>query len=360
LNRPSNREGLWPLLLSLLILSSFAVSAHPVSAHTPQQGDAFRYSETTIVNNGQGSYSGYSDRTLASGMEEIQSVSGGDAFTHYSYAYNFSNNQGNSSSGSKSGDFTWSTSTYTYVNGTDNQIGYSEPIYVWFAMDSSQPVGGTFWALNTHLAILSRNYSLQLPTEGRYVQTIETKGTGQYQRNDGYGVFTATYTWYEYFDPATGYIIGYNYTEQDTGTYQGQAGGFTYTDALYVTSTSYALTTASAPTSTATGSSALSFAPYLEVLIPVVVVALVVGVVALAVRGKRRRSPLPEHPTSPPPSPPSAPPPPPGPWGSNVDLGSKPTEQVVIKEVAKVNCKYCGTLIPTTVDRCPYCGGPRE
>jgi hypothetical protein len=360
LNRPADRKGLLPLLLSLLILSAISASIHPVSAYTPKQGDSFGYSETTTVNNGQGSYTGYSDQTSYTGAEEIQSVSGSDVLTHYSYAYNFSSNQGNSSSGSKSGDFSWSTSTYTYVNGTDNQVGYSNPIYVWFAMDPSLPVGGTFWALNTHLTILSSNYSLQLPTEGRYVQTIEAKGTGQYQRNDAYGVFTATYTWYEYFDPATGYIIGYNYTEQDTGSYQGQAGGFTYTDLLYVTSTSYPLTAASVPTSTSTGSGAFSFTPYLEVLIPVVVVVLVVGAVALAVRGRRRRSPLPEHPTSPPPPPPSAPPPTPAPWGSKVDLGSKPTEQVVIREVAKVNCRYCGTLIPTTVDRCPYCGGPRE
>jgi len=343
LNRPATHKGLWPILLSLLILSAITASVHPVSAYTPKQGDYFRYTETTVVSNGQGSYSGYTDQTSTTGMEEIQSVSGSDVLTHYSYTYNFSSNQGNSSSGSKSGDFTWSTSSYSYVNGTDNQVGYAEPIYVWFAMDPSLPVGGTFSALNTHLTILSSNYTLQLPTEGRDVQTIEAEGTGQYQRNDAYGVFAATYTWYEYFDPATGYIIGYNYTEQDTGTYQGQAGGFTYTDALYVASTSYPLTAASAPTNSIAGSGAFSFTPYLEVLIPVVVVVVVVGVV-LAGRGRRRRSPLPEHPTSAPPPqppPPSAPPPPPGPWGSNVDLGSRPSEQVVIREVAKVNCKYC-------------------
>ena len=362
MNRPPDRKSLWPLLLSLLILSAIAASVHPVSAYTPQQGDSFRYSETTTVNKGQGSYTGYTDQTSTTGAEEIQSISGSDVLTHYSYAYNFSSNQGNSSSGSKSGDFIWSTSSYTYVNGTDNQVGYSNPIYVWFAMDPSLPVGGTFSALNTHLTVLSKSFSLQLPTEGRYVQTIEAEGNGQYQRNDAYGVFTATYTWYEYFDPVTGYIIGYNYTEQDTGSYQGQAGGFSYTDALYVTSTSYPLTAASAPTTAATGLAALSSTPYLEVLIPVAVVVLIVGAVALALRGRRRRSPLPEHPISSPPPPPSpsAPPPPPGPWGSSVDLGSKPSEQVVIREVAKVNCRFCGTLIPTTVDRCPYCGAPRE
>ena len=358
MNSPGDRKGLWPLLLSLLILSAFAAVVHPVSAYTPQQGDAFRYSETTTVNNGQGSYAGYSDQTLTTGMEQIQSVSGSVVLTRFSTSYNYSSSQGNTSSGSKSGDFTWSTSSYTYVNKTDDQVGYSEPIYVWFAMNPSLPVGGTFWALNTHLAVLSRNYSLQLPTEGKYVQTIEAKGTGQYQRNDAYGVFTATYTWYEYFDPATGYMVGYNYTEQDAGSYQGQAGGFTYTDILYVISTSYPLTAASAPTTTPSGT--LSFTDYLDVLIPAVAVVLIVGVVAVVVRRRRRRSPLPEHPTSPPPPPLSAPPPPPEPWGSTVDLGSKPTEQVVIREVAKVNCRYCGTLIPTTVDRCPYCGGPRE
>ena len=343
MNRSVCRRSLGPLLLSLLILTALAASVHPVSAYAPHSGDAFRYSETTTVSNGQGSYTGYSDQTLTTGEEEIQSITGNDVLTHYSYNYSFSSNQGNSSSGSKSGDYSWSTGTFTYVNGTDNQVGYSEPIYVWFAMDPSLPVGGTIWALNTHLVILASNYSLQLPTEGKYVQTIEAKGTGQYQRNDAYGVFTATYTWYEYFDPATGYIIGYNYTEQDTGSYQGQAGGFTFTDVLYVTSTSYPLSATPAPTTT-TATGALTFTPYLEVLIPVVVVVIIVGVLALAVRGRRQRGPLPEHPPSVPPPGPSAPPPPPPPpepWGSNVNLGSKPSEQVVIREVAKVACKYC-------------------
>ena len=359
MSRTLGRRGLWPLLLSLLVLSAVAVVIRPVSASGPQQGDYFKYSETSQVNNGQGSYSGYSDQTSTTGTEQIQSIVGEGAFTRYSFAYDFSNNQGNASSGSRSGDFSWDTRTYTYVNGTDDQIGYSQPIYVWFAMDPSLSVGKGFSALNTHMAILSKNYSLRLPTESRYVQTIEAMGTGHYQRNDAYGVFGATYTWYEYFDPTSGYIVGYNYTEQDTGTYQGQAGGFTYTDALYVSSTSYPLTAASGPSISVTASGTISFPPYLFVLVPAIAVVIIVGTVALAMRGRGRRGHLPEHPATPPPTPPSTSPPPPRPWGSNVDLGSKPSEQVVIREVAKVNCRYCGTLIPTTVDKCPYCGGPR-
>jgi len=359
LNQTGGREILRPLLLFLLFLFSLVASVHPVAAYAPQKGDYFRYSETATINNGQGSYSGYSDQTSTTGMEEIKSVNGSDVLSNYSYTYNFSNNQGNSTSGSKSGEFTWSTSSHTYVNGTDNQVGYTEPTYVWFAMDPSLPAGGSFSALNTHLTILSKNYSLQLPTEGgQYVRAVEAEGTGQYQRDDSYGVFSATYTWYEYFDPTTGYIIGYNYTEQDTGTFQGQAGSFTYSDTLYVTSTSYPLAAASAVSTTSTVTGEASPFPYLAVIVWVTVGVLLVAVVALALRRRRKGSSLPEHPPSPPP--PTVPPPPPAPWESKVDLGSKPTEQVVIREVAKVNCKYCGTLIPTTVDRCPYCGAPRE
>jgi hypothetical protein len=346
------------VLMALLLAISFAASVRTAAAYSPLRSDSFNYSETATVNNGSGSYSGYSDQTTGTGAEQMNSVSGSTVSASYSYSYQFSSNQGSSTSDSISGAYTWSSGNRTYLNGTDNQIGYSKPVYVWFFMDTSLPVEGTFYALNTQFTVLSKNYSFQLPTEGdKYVQTIRAEGTGQYQRNDAYGVFTASYTWDEYFDPATGYVVGYTYVEQDNGQYQGQAGGFTYTDDVYVTSTSYPLAAASAP-STTTGST--GFEPYL-VYVVVLVIALLLVAAVLYIATRRRRESLPKH--SPPPTTPSAPAAPPSPptsWESRVDLGSKPSEQVVIREVAKVNCKYCGTLIPTTVDRCPYCGGPRQ
>ena len=216
-------------------------------------------------------------------------------------------------------------------------------------MNPSLPVGGTFYALNTQFTVLSKNYSLQLPTQGnQYFQTIQAKGTGQYQRNDPYGLFTASYTWYEYFDPSTGYIVGYNYVEQDNGSYQGQPGSFTYTDNLYVTSTSYNLAPGIAPAN----SGLLGLGAYL--ILASVAILFVAVIAVYALRRRRRMDTLPEHPPSPPSAPSSTP------WESRIDLGSKPPQQVVVRDVAKVNCKYCGTLIPTTVDRCPYCGGPRQ
>jgi len=341
----------------LAFLVAIAASAHSVSAFTPQKGDRFGYSETITVNNGQGSYTGYTDQTRITGMEQMNAVSGSDVSASYSYSAQFSNNQGSSTSSSSSGDYMWSSSTFTYLNGTDNQVGYSKPTYVWFFMNSSLPVGGTFYALNTQFAVLSKDYSLQLPTEGnRSVQTIQARGTGQYQRNDAYGVFTASYTWYEYFDPSTGYIVGYSYVEQDNGQYQGRAGSFTYTDTLYVTSTSYNLAQAGASSVSITSTTIMESALDLGYLAPLAIMLVVVVVVAYAAI-RRRKSSLPKHPYTPQTPTPA---PPPTPWESKVDLGSKPPEEVVIRDVAKVNCKFCGTLIPTTVDRCPYCGGPRQ
>lgn len=353
--KPASRSSsLAPLFLALLLLASVAAAAETAGAYSPHQGDGFSYSESIKVNNGQGSYTGYTDQSTITGTEQVKSVSGASVLSHYSYDFSYSNSQGNTSSGAKSGDFTWSDSTYTYVNGTDNQVGYSQPIYVWFAMNPSLSQGATFYSLNTQFTVVSKNYTFSLQANGtRYVRTVEARGDGQYQRDDSYGLFTAKYTWYEYFDPSTGFIVGYNYTEQDTGSYQGQPGSFTYTDMVYVTSTSYPLTTAPAPPPPASS----QLTQYLPAILLVVLLLLILGLLALVTRGRKRRRPLPEH--SPPPVPPPAPAPS-APWGSTVDLGSKPTEQVVIREVAKTPCLYCGTLISTTVDRCPYCGAPRQ
>jgi hypothetical protein len=349
------------ILLSFLLAIAIVANVHSFSVYSPQKGDRFSYSETITVNNGQGSYTGYTDKTQITGMDQMNSVSGSNVAASYSYTYQFSNNQGSSTSSSSSGNYIWSSSRFAYINGTDNQLGYSTPTYVWFAINPSLPVGGAFYALNTQFIVLSKNYSLQLPTQGNeYVQTIQSKGTGERQRNDAYGIFNASYTWYEYFDPTTGYIVGYNYLEQDNGQYQGQAGSFTYTDDLYVTSTSYPLTLANASgtenastTGVATNISAgfAGLAPYIA-LAALFIIALIVYA---TIRKGGKHGSLPKHSHY-------APPPTPSPTSgqSKIDLGSRPPEQVVIRDVVKVNCRYCGTLIPSTDETCPYCGGPRR
>jgi hypothetical protein len=337
------------IIALLLCLGLFTVQAF--ATFVPHQGDYFNYYEVIDVGSGTGDYSGYTDHTVVAGTENINGVTAdGNVSAHYSNTWNFSSNDGSRDSGGSSGDFTFSSNTFFYINGTDDQTGYVNPT-VWFCMDNSIPEGGTFYLLNTLMTVKSTEYSYYLPSENRNIYAVFAQGNSNYQRNDDYGQFTATYTWNTYFDPNSGYIIGYDYTEHDTNP---SGAGFTYTEKLYITSASYQLNTAP-PTTPNIISELLTYVALIVVILVVIAVILIVYVVS---RNRRR---LPKHPSqrpvyTPPSEQPSSPP------QQDINLTPKqaPVQQIVIKEVVKVNCRYCGALIDSTVEKCPFCGAPRR
>ncbi len=345
-----------------IILLFIGLFVAPVaSAYVPHVEDHFSYYEVTDLGSGTGDYTGYTEHATYNGVETINGVNtDGTVSAHYSYSYSWSNSSGTTETGNPSGDFTFSPTTFLYVNGTDDQTGYVNPT-VWFVMDNSITVGGTFSLLNTEMTVISTNYSYYLPSQTRNVNVIFAQGQSSYERNDIYGQFSATYTWKVYFDPSTGYIVGYTYDEHDT-TPSGT--GFTYTENLYVTSTSYQLTAAS-PNSTnvETPTPAASITITTPILIPnlayivgaaIFLVAVVFIVVLILAISRSGRKTLPQHPYQ-------QMPPPPGPPPENFNLTPKqpPVQQIVIKEVVKVKCRYCGALIDSTVETCPICGAPR-
>jgi hypothetical protein len=258
-------KSVFVLFLSLaLIVSATGVRSAP-KAGAFSQGGYFNYHEVETVANGTGSYAGYTDQSVVTGGEHMNGVSGSTVSANYSYSYSFSDNQGSSTASSVSGSYTWSDSTFLYLTGTDNEQGYINPT-VWFAMNSALPIGGTFVLLDTQMTMVSKNYTYYLPTENQDVTTIFAQGSGSYigsPEDNAYGNFTAQYTWNVYFDPITGYIVGYHYVEQDVSP-NGNGTGFGYTDDLYVTSTSYPLTVvccSTTLTNISTSSSAISSAP---------------------------------------------------------------------------------------------------
>jgi len=331
----------------LLCLALFPVRAF--AAFVPNQGDYFSYYEVIDVKDGTGDYAGYTEHIVTTGTENVEGVAAdGVVSAHFSYSWDFSSNDGTTDSGDSSGGFTFSSSTFRYINGTDDQIGYVNPT-VWFCMDSSIPEGGSFYLLDTLMTVESIEYSYYLPSEDRYVYAIFAQGDASYQRDDEYGKFTATYTWKAYFDPNSGYIIGYDYTEHDTNP---SGTGFTYAEKLYITSASYQLNTAP-PTNP------FGITDLVMYVIPIAVILFGVILVIYAVSRSKRR--LPRHPSQRPIyTPPSDQPPPP--TKSDIDLTPEqaPVQQIVIKEIVKVNCKYCGALIDSRVETCPLCGAPRR
>ena len=345
------------IMLSLIIALFVAPFA---AAYVPEVGDHFSYYETTSLGSGTGDYTGYAEQATYNGLETINGVnSDGTVSAHYSYSYRWSNSTGTVETGSPSGDFTFSPDTFLYINGTDDQTGYVNPT-VWFVMDNSLPVGGTFTLLNTEMTVMSKNYSYYLSSLNENVMVIFAQGQSSYERNDVYGQFSASYTWKAYFDPSAGYIVGYSYVERDTGN---SGTGFTYTEDLNVKSTSYPLTaglpnnTGGTPTpivstGVITPNTTIYFG-FLSVaaLFLVVIVIVIILVYSLSRRGRKT---LPQHSYQ-------QPPPPPGPPPENINLTPKQpqVQQIVIKEVVKVKCRYCGALIDSTAERCPICGAPR-
>jgi hypothetical protein len=348
--------GLGLLFVSavLLLLPAASIAVGPAH-YLPQPDDRFAYSETVFVTNGTGNYTGYSDAGYYNGSISVSAVApNGTASASYQASGRYENSLGANYPWSESGTFSFSGTTFRYVNGTDNQTGYVDPT-VWFFMNASLARGSSFESLNTPMNVVAVNASLPYsPSPTGAVATIFAEGNGTYQRNDDYGRFTADYNWREYFDIRTGYIVKYVYTETDS---DGAGDGFTYTDTLVDTSTSFPLTNVASGSSSSSSSSGSSLSTLLLIAVVVIVVVVIVVVVVLLARRRPRRAPLPRHPSGPGAGamPTYGAPPP-----VHLIPGDQPAvQQVVIRETVKVPCRYCGTLMDSTATVCPKCGAPR-
>jgi len=327
-------------------------SALPAIHYIPGKGDAFTFYETISVSGGYGTYQGYAETTAVNGSLNITAVaSNRTENASFDYVEHYTNNSGGNLYSNPRGNFTFSASSFQYVQGTDDQPGYTNP-YVWFYVNNSLGVGANLFLLNSELAVQSRDADFHLGTSaGDWVSTLYADGTGSYLRNDAYGTFTATYDWKAYFDAATGYVVGYVYTEHDA---DGAGDGFVYVDTLSVTGASYPLTPGAVPASSSPTSPLV-----VEVVVALLVVVVLVVLVYALARRSRRDPRLPRHsaggiPRYEPPSPGPAPPP------ISLAPGDQPRiQQVVVKEVVKVNCRFCGSLIDSTAEKCPFCGATR-
>jgi hypothetical protein len=346
-------------LVVLLVPAVVGAAPAPAVAHyLPRPGDEFRYTEEIVLNGGQGDYSGYTEHTFTNGSISIGEVAANEsATTEYAWTSHYYNSSGGNVPSTMSGTFGWSASSFLYVNGTDDQTGYTNPS-VWFFIDNTLGVGGSITLLNSPMTVIgtAAKYPMASSPTG-YVVAIEAEGNGSYTRDDVYGNLQATYTWIAYFDPSTGYIVGYSYLEHDSNA---SGDGFTWTDTLSDTQTSFPLTAASAPPpSTSSPSSPISET---LVVVLVVVVVVVVALVILALRSRRRSRGM-TPPTVPRHSGPTAPAYPPtygAPPPVNLVPGGQPAiQQIVIRETVKVPCAYCGTLMDSTATVCPKCGAPR-
>jgi hypothetical protein len=165
---------------TLLLLLALVVLLVPVAAATgthyvPQAGDRFQYYETTYLTNGAGNYTGYSQYVYTNGSLGVTAVAtNGTESATYSNSESWFDTNGASGTSSSSGAFTFSAVTFLYVQGTDNQTGYTNP-YVWFYMDNSLTAGSGFTVLNTPMRVVSTNVSYQLGAPPAAVRSNRNK-----------------------------------------------------------------------------------------------------------------------------------------------------------------------------------------
>jgi hypothetical protein len=370
-------SALFILAILIFMVTSMASPATLYrTRYVPKQGDHFSYYEVIVLNDGVGNYTGYTEATYINGTYTMSNVfTNGSVYVNYHTVWHYVNNSGGNTYGGITSSFYYSYNSFLYTKGTDNQTGYTTP-RVWFYINNTLSNQSTFFILNTQMTVLSNRYPFEV--ENKYVYSIYTEGNGSYQRNDIYGIFTANYNWKSYYDPGTGYILGYVYTEQDYSN----GNGFTLIDKLAITNSSYPLSPASAPpaqSNNANGSSSYVLGLFLAMVIIFIVVLIIIYIYLKSKKNKipkhsnpsypstQVNSPTPPvyQPANTPTNPTNAAIPPvnnPANYGQSINLTppSQPAvQQIVIKEVVKVRCEYCGALIDSTAKVCPYCNAPR-
>lgn len=342
------------LVTVLFILTIISISIPGGHAETtPPKGLFFNYAELTSINNGKGNYTGFYCKYWVNGTETVSQIfSNGNISMNYNYScavrsvnYNYFNSR------MGAGNFTFSTITCAYTNGTDNETGYINP-HIWFYTNPSIKLNSNKEILNTEMKVASVDYNYYPGNSNKNISTIFLTASGTYVRDDSYGVFNASYTWNAYYDKSTGFIVAYVYSEVDSN---GQGDGFTCTNTLYVKSSSYGVNISPVTASPEKGSSF----PFMDMAFAALFVFAIIVILAMSIN-RRNKNNIKRHSNT----------------GGEVRMTQNPddgnkkeihldpkssgTEQVVIKEIVKVKCQYCGALIDSTLAKCPVCGAPRS
>ncbi len=215
------------------------LAAAPAVAGSPRTGDFFEFEQTTTVNQGYGYYyEGYTETTHSHYRYTVQSATSSKATVAGTGSWTYSNSTGGSLSGNEPYTIVFFLMNRTYLSGID--VGVADPASakVWFWIPVPVAVGQSLYVLDEPLTVKSTGVTYWIGAVPHTAILLE--GTGSYLRNDVYGTFEATYDDKLYFDPTSGFVLGEQYTETDTGTGSYIGNGFTNSTSLTVSSSSYA------------------------------------------------------------------------------------------------------------------------
>ncbi len=234
--RAFSSHGLAPIVAILGVsLALTLLAAAPMVAAAPRSGDFFEFDQKTTVENGQGNYTGYSESTQSHYRYTIESVTNDTVKVLGTGSWTYQNTLGSLLAGTDTYHPVFSLTTREYASGIDVP-GLINPsnATVWFWISVPVTPGQSIWVLDEPMTVQSLSATFWIGAVPHSAILLE--GQGSYPRDDVYGVFTATYTDKYYYDPNSGFIVGEQYTEQDTDGFN----GFTNSTTITVTASSYA------------------------------------------------------------------------------------------------------------------------
>ncbi len=193
----------------------------------------FAYRLRRVVDEGNGTYTGYQDSLVATGSYEITPVSGSLAI-EASYRWRYQGER--CEDGEERRQARASLSDRLYVGRTDlddyDETPESTPLGVWLWISPAVQSGQT-------VRILEHDFTVQ---RGEHVEIGDTvvpafvaETHGETVRDDAYGHFRVLYSDSYWFDEVTGYFLRSEHTEVD----ENDQAGFEQREVATVTSASY-------------------------------------------------------------------------------------------------------------------------
>ena len=227
------------ITLFLIYFNGFTGSS---LAQTPSQ-ENFDFTTHRNVNNGYGSYQGFTDSLISSGTYVFTKLDSFNPQVHATYSWKYSSNQGDQQTGSENRYINFDNNTRMYTSSQTDLDDYdsyqSTSLYIWFKIPTDIKLGDSVPLLDNYFTVTAIRKSIWFNNNYIYANELAFSGSGT--RNDSYGVFTYTFTATYYFDPNTGFVISENYHESDTGTSSFLFQGFSLDESFTITSSSYAL-----------------------------------------------------------------------------------------------------------------------
>ncbi len=222
-------------LVALVTGASPSATARAQESVGPPANATFEYALRRDVHSGTGEYAGYTDSLSSVGRYAMLDVAAPRFSAHYEWTFS-SSEKNDSGTVDREATFGLADRLYTSekTDLDDEDPLPTHTLAVWLWIPSDVVVGQTVRVLDHDLVVRARDAML-----APGIPAIELVGTGQGHRNDAYGTFATTWTDRYLFDPTTGMFLGADCDEQDHGTYEGSAAGFSVRETTRVTRASY-------------------------------------------------------------------------------------------------------------------------